>query len=75
LPTGDEVHPPLAADPASQGAAGRLTSGAATLATLIGEQASGLAATAEVLSGRTRIDGTEGARIWTGPNRSRVGGS
>ena len=28
LPTGDEVHPPLGADPASQGGAARLTSGA-----------------------------------------------
>ena len=42
LPTGDEVHPPLGADPASQGGAARLTSGAATLATLIGEQVAGL---------------------------------
>jgi hypothetical protein len=51
LPSGEQVHPPLAADSASQGAALRLTAGASTLAALIGELAAGLATTAGVLSG------------------------
>ena len=64
LPTGDEVHPPLGADPASQGGAARLTAGGSTLVALIGEQASGLAATAEVLSGiGAGFDGIEGANV------------
>ena len=64
LPTGDEVHPPLGADPASQGGAARLTTGGSTLVALIGEQASGLAATAEVLSGiGAGFDGIEGANV------------
>src|SRR6202035_5178105 len=39
LPSADPVHPALAGDVASQGAAARLTSGAATLAALIGGSA------------------------------------
>ncbi|MDT5368665.1 MAG: hypothetical protein QOC62_3096 [Mycobacterium sp.] len=62
LPTADPVHPALAGDVTSQGAAARLTSGAATLAALIGELASGLAATADVLAGvATGFDGIEAA--------------
>ena len=73
LPTGHEVHPPLAADPASQGGAARLTTGATTLAALIGEQAAGLATTAEVLGGiATGFDGIEGANF---ANLSNLGGS
>ena len=73
LPTGDGVHPPLAADPASQGGAARLTTGATTLAALIGEQAAGLAATAEVLGGIAGgFDGIEGANF---ANLSNLGGS
>ena len=64
LPPGDEVHPPLAADPASQGGAARLTTGGSTLVALIGELASGLAATAEVLSGiGAGFDGIEVANV------------
>ena len=60
LPTADPVHPALAGDLTSQGAAARLTSGGATLAVLIGELASGLAATADVLAGvATGFDGIE----------------
>jgi hypothetical protein len=62
LPTADPVHPALAGDLTSQGAAARLTSGGATLAALIGELASGLAATADVLAGvATGFDGIEAA--------------
>ena len=51
LPSGEQVDPPLAADSASLGAALRLSTGAATLAALIGELAAGLATTAGVLGG------------------------
>jgi PPE family len=51
LPTADALHPPLAADPVSQGAAIRLTSGGSTLAALLADLALGLAATADVLAG------------------------
>jgi hypothetical protein len=51
LPAGEQVHPPLAADPASVGGAARLTTSASALTVLIGEQAAGLVATAEVLTG------------------------
>src|ERR1700751_2587603 len=51
LPTADAVHPPLGADPASQGGAIRLTSGGSTLAALLADLAFGLAATADVLAG------------------------
>jgi hypothetical protein len=62
LPTADPVHPALARDLMSQGAAARLTSGGATLAALIGELASGLAATADVLAGvATGFEGIEAA--------------
>jgi PPE family len=62
LPTADPVHPALAGDLTSQGAAARLTSGGATLAALIGELASGLAATADVLAGvAIGFDGIEAA--------------
>jgi hypothetical protein len=50
LPTSDAVHPPLARDPASQGAAIRLTDGGSALVVLLADLASGLAATAEVLA-------------------------
>ena len=43
-------HLPLAADPASVGAAGRLTTAGSTLAAALVEQAAGLAATAEQLA-------------------------
>jgi hypothetical protein len=46
---GDPAHPPLGADPASAGAAGRLSTAAALLVAAIGEQALGLAATAAQL--------------------------
>jgi PPE family len=62
LPAAGLVHPALAGDLTSQGAAARLTSGGATLAALIGELASGLAATADVLAGvATGFDGIEAA--------------
>jgi len=51
LPSGEQVHPPLAGDGTSQGAALRLTTAAASLAALIGELAAGLATTAAVLTG------------------------
>src|ERR1700686_1209431 len=66
LPTADPVHPALAGDVTSQGAAARLTSGGATLAALIGELASGLAATADGLAG-----GAAGLRA--GAHRRRAG--
>jgi len=50
LPTADAVHPPLARDPASLGAAIRLTGGGSTLVALLADLASGLAATADVLA-------------------------
>jgi hypothetical protein len=43
------VHPPLGADPASVGAAGRLTTAGTTLASMLAEQAAGLVTTAEQL--------------------------
>ena len=46
LTGGDPVHPPLAADPTSAGAAARLSTSATTLAANIGAQAAALAATA-----------------------------
>jgi hypothetical protein len=51
LPAGDQVHPALGADPASLGAALRLSTGATTLSALIAAQSTGLAVTAEVLAG------------------------
>jgi hypothetical protein len=73
LPAGDQVHPPLGADPASQGAAMRLTTGATTLSALIAAQASGLAATAEVLAGiGAGFDGVEAANV---ANLSNLSGS
>jgi hypothetical protein len=50
LPTADALHPPLARDPASQGAAIRLSGGGSTLVALLADLASGLAATADVLA-------------------------
>src|SRR3984957_9068056 len=47
---GDPAHPPLGADPASAGAAVRLSSAGASLVAAIGEQALGLAATAAQLT-------------------------
>ncbi|KUI36231.1 PPE domain-containing protein [Mycobacterium sp. GA-2829] len=47
---GDPVHPPLAADPAATGAAGRLSAAGAGLVAALAEQALGLAATAAQLS-------------------------
>ena len=46
---GDPAHPPLGADPASAGAAARLSAAGASLVAVIGEQALGLAATAAQL--------------------------
>ena len=46
---GDPAHPPLGADPASAGAAVRLSTAGASLVAAIGEQALGLAATAAQL--------------------------
>jgi PPE family len=46
---GDPAHPPLGADPASAGAAVRLSTAGALLVAAIGEQALGLAATAAQL--------------------------
>ena len=46
---GDPAHPPLGADPASAGAAVRLSTAGASLVAVIGEQALGLAATAAQL--------------------------
>ena len=46
---GDPAHPPLGADPASAGAAARLSTAGASLVAVIGEQALGLAATAAQL--------------------------
>lgn len=50
LSAANPEHPPLAADPASVGAAGRLTTAGTTLASVLVEQAAGLAATAEQLA-------------------------
>ena len=62
LPSGEQVHPPLAGDGTSQGAALRLTTAAALLAALIGELAAGLATTASVLTGICAgFDGIEAA--------------
>jgi hypothetical protein len=73
LPTTGAVHRPLAADPASQGGAVRLSSGGATLAALIAELASGLAATADVLAGvAAGFGGTEQANA---ANLSNLGGA
>jgi len=47
--TGDAVHPPLGADPASVGAAQRLSTAAAALAGSLGAQLAALVATAETL--------------------------
>ena len=52
LTTANPEHPPLAADPASVGAAGRLTTAGTTLASVLVEQAAGLAATAGGRRGR-----------------------
>ena len=46
---GDPVHPPLGADPASAGAAARLSTAGASLVAVIGQQALGLAVTAAQL--------------------------
>src|ERR1700722_8408405 len=46
---GDPAHPPLGADPASAGAAARLSTAGALLVAAVGEQAVGLAATAAQL--------------------------
>jgi len=73
LPTADAVHPTLAADPASQGAAARLSSGAATLSALLAELAAGLAATADVLVAvAVGFAGTEHANA---ANLSNLGGA
>ncbi|WP_006246369.1 PPE domain-containing protein [Mycolicibacterium tusciae] len=50
LSAANPEHPPLAADPASVGAAGRLTTAGTTLAGVLMEQAAGLAVTAEQLA-------------------------
>lgn len=47
--TGDAVHPPLGADPASTGAAQRLSTAATALAESLTAQVAGLVATAETL--------------------------
>ncbi|MDT5044775.1 MAG: hypothetical protein QOG75_628 [Mycobacterium sp.] len=46
---GDPAHPPLGADPASAGAAARLSTAGASLVTVIGQQTLGLAVTAAQL--------------------------
>jgi hypothetical protein len=46
---GDAVHPPLGADPASAGAAARLSTAGSSLVAVIGQQALGLAVTAAQL--------------------------
>ncbi len=62
LPAGQDVHPALGADFASLGGAARLTAAGSTLAALIGAQAAGLVATAEVLAGiGAGIDAIEAA--------------
>ena len=62
LPIANPVHRALAADLTSQSAAVRLTSAGTTLAALIGELASGLTVTADVLAGvATGFDGIEAA--------------
>jgi hypothetical protein len=72
LPSADAVHPTLAADPASQGAALRLSSGAAALAALLAELAAGLTATADVLGAvAVGFGGTEQANA---ANLSNLGG-
>ncbi|PXX01545.1 PPE domain-containing protein [Mycolicibacterium moriokaense] len=54
---GDPAHPPLGADPASAGAAARLSTAGASLVAVIGEQALGLAATAaQLLNVSTTFD-------------------
>ena len=65
--TANPEHPPLAADPASVGAAGRLTTAGTTLASVLVEQAAGLAATAEqlanVAAGFTAKDAANATKI------------
>ncbi|WP_344035979.1 PPE domain-containing protein, partial [Mycolicibacterium poriferae] len=67
LTTANPEHPPLAADPASVGAAGRLTTAGSTLASVLVEQAAGLAATAEqlanVAAGFTAKDAANATKI------------
>ena len=54
---GDPAHPPLGADPASAGAAARLSTAGASLVAVIGEQTLGLAATAaQLLNVSTTFD-------------------
>ncbi|WP_094287357.1 PPE domain-containing protein [Mycobacterium lehmannii] len=74
-------HPPLAADSASVGAATRLTTAGSTLASVLAEQAAGLATTAEQLvniaSGFTAKDSANAAKITsldTGSDGASVSG-
>jgi hypothetical protein len=71
LPTTDAVHPTLAADPASRGAALRLSSAAATLAALLAELAAGLTATADMLAAVAESGGRGGV---TDGDRFRAAG-
>jgi gas vesicle protein len=67
LSAANPEHPALAADPASVGAAGRLTTAGTTLASVLAEQAAGLAATAaqlgNVAAGFTAKDAANAAKI------------
>jgi len=67
LTAANPEHPALAADPASVGAATRLTTAGTTLAGVLAEQAAGLAATAEqlvnVAGGFTAKDAANAAKI------------
>ena len=69
LAAGNPVHPPLGADPATIGAAARLSVAGSTLAGVLGAQAAALAATAEqlvaVAAGFAATDQTNAAKIAT----------
>lgn len=81
LTAANPEHPALAADPASVGAATRLTTAGSTLAGVLAEQAAGLAATAEQLvnvagafTAKDAANATKIARLDTGSDGPAVSG-